>query len=105
MQAVPCYSSVWAACTQEFVAPWRAVPANHIDFTTGIPERSGKVVEKIEEARIEMPDISGTVVPQKMVEPLEGVGDVLITATIDDIQPLPGVRVIKAQPIFVRHRR
>ncbi len=56
------------ARAQEFVARGRAVAANHIDFTTGIVERRGQVVEKIEKPRIEMAHISGTVVAQIMVK-------------------------------------
>src|ERR1700729_2907251 len=107
MQAVLRHAGVRVASAQEFVAPGRTVAANHIDFTTGIVERRGQVVDKVEEARIEMADISSTVVAQKMVEVVKRFGDVLITATIDDIQPLARVSVIEAEPILVWgwHRR
>jgi hypothetical protein len=62
MQAVLRHSGVRVARAQEFIAPGRTVAANHIDFTTGIVERRGQVVEKVEQARIEMTHISGTVV-------------------------------------------
>src|SRR6202020_3289653 len=101
MQAVLRHAGVRVASAQEFVAPGRTVAANHIDFSTGIAERCGQVVEKVEEARIEMADISSTVVAQKMVEVVKRFGDVLITATIDDIQPLARVSVIEAEPILV----
>jgi len=68
MEAVLGHAGVRVARTQEFVAPWRTVAANHIDFTTGIAERRRQLVEKVEEARIEMAHISGTVVAQVMVE-------------------------------------
>ena len=101
MQTVPGHAGVWAARAQEFVAPGRTGATNHIDFTTGIAERRRQVVEQVEEARIEMAHISGTVVAQIMVELVQRFGDVLITATIDDIQPLAGVSVIEVQPVFV----
>jgi len=67
VQAVLRYAGVRAARAQEFVAPGRAIATNHIDFTTGIAERCGQVVQKVEELRIEMAHISGSVVAQKMV--------------------------------------
>jgi hypothetical protein len=68
MQAVLRHAGVRVARAKEFVAPWRTVAANHIDFTTRTAERRDKVVEQVEEARIEMAYISGTVVAQIMVE-------------------------------------
>jgi hypothetical protein len=100
MQAVLCHAGVRAARAQEFVAPGSTVAANYIDFTTGITERRGQVVEKVEEVRIEMTHISRTVIAQKMVELVQRFGDVLITTTIDDVQPLARVRVIKAEPVL-----
>ena len=101
MQAVLRHAGVRAARAQEFVAPGRTVAANYIDFATGIAERRGQVVEKVEEMRIEMMHITGTVIAQKMVELVERFGNVLITATIDNIQPLTGMSVIEAEPVFV----
>jgi len=102
MQTVLGHASVRAARAQEFVALGRTVAANHVDFTPGIAERGSQVVEKVEEMRIEMTHVSGTVIAQKMVEIVEGFGDVLITATIDDIQPLVRVSVIEAKPVLER---
>jgi hypothetical protein len=68
MQAMLRDARVRAARAKKFVAPGRTVAANHVDFTTRIAKRRGKVVQKIEETRIEMMHISGTVVAQKMVE-------------------------------------
>jgi len=48
-----------------------------------------------------MAHISGTVVTQIMVELGQCFGNVMITATIDDVQSLACVSVIEAQPIFV----
>src|SRR5271166_3988914 len=101
MQTVLRHAGVRAARAQKFVAPGGTVAANHVDLTTGIAERRGQVVEKIEEARIEMMHISGTVVAQIMVELVQRFGDVLITATIDDIQPLACVSVIEAETVLV----
>jgi hypothetical protein len=95
------HAGVRAARAQEFVAPGRTVAANHIDFTSGVAERRGQVVEKVEEVRIEMTHISGTVIAQKVVELAQRFGDVLITAAIDDIQPLARVSVIEAEPVLV----
>jgi hypothetical protein len=49
-----------------------------------------------------MAHISSAVVAQIMVELVQRFGDVSITATIDDIQPLASVSVIEVQPVFVR---
>jgi hypothetical protein len=68
VQAVLRHAGVRVARAQEFVAPGRTVAANHVDFTTGIAERRGQVVEQVEKARIEMTHISGTVVAQIMIE-------------------------------------
>ena len=58
MQAVLGHAGVRVARAQEFVAPGRTVAANHIDFTAGIPERRGQVIEKVEKPGIEMTHIS-----------------------------------------------
>jgi len=42
------------------------------------------------------------VVAQIMVELVQRFGDVLVTATIDNIQPLARVSVIEAEPVLVR---
>ena len=102
MQAVLCHAGVRVARAQKFVAPGCTVAANHIDFTSGIAERRDQVVEKVEEARIEMADIFSTVIPQKIIELIQRFRNVLITAAIDDIQPLARVSVIEAEPVFVR---
>src|ERR1700683_3444354 len=101
MQAMLRHAGVRATGAQEFVAPGCAVAANHSDFTAGIAQRRGQVVEKVEESRIEMAHVSGTVVAQIMVELVERFGDVLVTATIDNIQPLARVSVIEAEPVLV----
>ena len=101
MQAVLRHAGVRVARAQEFVAPGRTVAANHIDFTTGIAERRGQVVEKVEEARIKMAHVSCAVVPPIMVEFVQRLSDVVITTTIDDIQSLACVSVIEMQPVFV----
>ena len=62
MQAVLCHAGVRVARAQEFVAPRRAAAANHVDFTTGIAERRGQIVEKVEEAKIKMAYISSAVI-------------------------------------------
>ena len=100
MQAVLGHAGVRAARAQKFVAPGRTVAANHIDFTAGIAERRGQIVEQVEKMRIVMMHISGTVIAEKMVEFVQRCGNVLITATVDDIQPLVGVSVIEAEPVF-----
>ena len=95
-------SGVRTTSAQEFVAPGSTVAADHIDLTTGIAERRGQVVEKVEEARIEMTHISGAVIAQIMVELVERFGDVSITAAMNDIQPLTRVSVIEAEPVLGR---
>src|SRR5208283_3427639 len=38
------HARVCAAGTQEFVAPWRAVSADHVDLTAGIVQGRGQIV-------------------------------------------------------------
>jgi hypothetical protein len=102
VQAVLRHAGMRTARAEEFVAPGRTVAANHIDFTARIAERCGQVVKKVEQVRIEMPHISGAVIAQEIVKRIERLGNVLIPATINDVEPLARMSVIEAEPVFVR---
>lgn len=104
VQAMTRHAGVGAARPQEFIAPKGAVTTNHVDLTIGVSERRSQIVKEIEEARIEMTYISGAVVAQKIVELVERFGDVLVTAAINNVEPLTRVSVIKAQVIFAPRR-
>lgn len=56
-----------SSVTQEFVAPRRAIAANDIDFRAGMTDGGSQIAEQIEKARIEIDDISGAMVAEKMV--------------------------------------
>src|SRR5208282_293684 len=100
VQAVASHAGVRAAGAEEFVAPGRAVSADHVDLSRGIMERSGEVVEQIKKARIEMVHVSGSMIAEKVVEFVERLRYVGIAAAVNDVELLPGVRVIEAQAVF-----
>src|SRR5262249_35813417 len=84
------------------VAPRSAVPADHIDFPTGVAKRAGQVIEQIKHSGIETLYVSGAMVAKVVIKPVESFWDVTIAAAINDIEPLACVRVVETQPILTR---
>jgi hypothetical protein len=68
MKAVPSHACVWAAGTQELVAPRGAVSADYVDFALGVIQRHSQVVEQVEEVRIEVVYVTRTMIAKKMVK-------------------------------------
>jgi hypothetical protein len=66
--AVASDARVKAAGTQEFVAPWGAVAADHIDLAAGILQGRRQVVEQVKQVRIKVMHFAGTMVAEIMVE-------------------------------------
>jgi hypothetical protein len=104
VQAVESHAAMRTAGAQEFVAPGSTVSADHVDLAAGIAKGRGQIVEKVEQVRIEMPHASRAVIPQKMIELVQRIRNVSITATVNNVKPLAGVGVIETQPIFGRRR-
>lgn len=85
-----------AALAEEFVAPWRAIAADHIDFGARLAQNVGEVVEQVENLGIILVDIPGAVVAQKVIEPCERLRKIAVALTIDDVQLFARVRVKKS---------
>ena len=100
VEAMLGHTGVGAAGAEEFVGLRGAVAADHVDFTPRIVHRLGQVIQQVKQSGIEVMNIAGAVIAQKMVQPVERRGQIRIAAAIDDIQPLVGVGVIKAEPVF-----
>ena len=60
----------------------------------------GQVIQQVKQPRIEVLNIPGAVIAQEMVQLVERVGQIRVAAAINDLQPLVGVGVIKAQAVF-----
>ena len=104
VKTVAGHARVRASRTQELVAPGRAVSADHINFTARIVERSGQVVEHVEQARIEMVYLSRAMVAEIMVEFIERMRQIGIAAAVNDIETLAGMGVIKVKAVFACRR-
>lgn len=76
---------------QEFVAPWRTVPADDGYLSIGLPRGSVKVRQKIKQTRIVMKLLAGAVVTQKVIQLGEGVVEVNIATPVDYVDALAGV--------------
>lgn len=88
MKTVASYASVRAAGTKEFVAPGRAVDADHIDVATGIVVSQGEVVEQVEEPGIEVTHLARTVVAEIVIELVQRFRQMHISAPVNDIEML-----------------
>ena len=102
MKTVASYAGVRAAGAKEFVAPGRAVAADHIDLAAGIIERQREVVEQVKEPRIEVMHLSRTVVTEEVIELVHCIRQIRIAAPVNDVEMLPCVGVIEAEPVFGR---
>ena len=60
-----------AAGTQEFVAPWRAVPTDNVDLAAGIVQGHSQFVEQVEQTGIEMTYLSSTMVARRREGPTD----------------------------------
>ena len=69
---------------QEFVAPGRAVAADHIDLKIGIPQCGHQVVEQVEYAGIVFMNVARAVVPQITVQARQGFRIVAFPIAVSD---------------------
>ena len=73
---------------------------NALDLAARIVQGCGQVVEQIEQVGIEMTHLSRTMIAEIVVELGQRFWQVSIAAPINDIEPLVGVGVVKAKPVF-----
>jgi hypothetical protein len=104
VKAVRSHARMHAPAAQKFVTPWRAVSTDHVDLAAGIVEGRSQVVEQVEQVGIETAYLSGTMVAEITVEFVQRFWQIGIAASVNDVEPLPGMCVIKTQPVFVRRR-
>ena len=98
------HASVRAAGAQELIAPGRAISTDHVDLAAGVVQVNGEIGEQIEETRIEVMDVSGAVVAEKVIELVQGFREVGVAALVDDVEMLTGVSVIEAEPLLGQRR-
>jgi hypothetical protein len=60
VQALASYARAMRA--QEFIAPGRAVAADHVDFGVGLAELGGEIVQQVENPGVVMANVAGAVV-------------------------------------------
>jgi hypothetical protein len=87
---------------QKLIAPGRAVPADDVDYGIGLAQLSGEIVQQVENPRVVVADVAGTVVAQVAIEAIERCGKVMAALAIDDVQAFAGVQVEELQPVFRR---
>src|SRR5437879_1211283 len=81
------------------IAPGSAIAAHNIDLSFRLSDSVGEITQQIKQPRIDMVDGPGAMVAQEMFELLNGLGHILVAHAIDNVNPLIGMRVIKAQPM------
>ena len=64
----------------------------------------GQDVQQVKQPRIEVANVPGAGIAQKMVQPVEGGRQIRIALAIDNFQPLVGVGVIKTELVFAGRR-
>ena len=72
MQAVFRYTR--GARAKKFLAPWRSVPANNINFFPGMSHSERQFFKDLVDSRIEMLDFTRAMVAQKIVDVRTGLG-------------------------------
>lgn len=80
--------------------PGHTVSTDHVDLATGTVDESSQVIKKVEKAGIRMPDVSGTMITQIVIELVQCLGGVTIIATVSQIEPLVRVGVVETEPVF-----
>ncbi len=89
---------------KEFVAPRSAVAADDINLSAGTAEGRGKVVQQIEKPRVQLGYVTGSVVAQKMIQPVDRVREIGIAPLVHDVDALIGVQMEERQaPLLDGH--
>lgn len=89
-----------AVLTQVVVAPRSAVAADDVDLTVGVPEANHQIMQKVEFPDVVILHVAGAVIAKKVIELRDGIGQIVISNAIDDIDSFSRVKVIKAQPVL-----
>jgi hypothetical protein len=81
--------------SEEFIAPWRAVTTDNVNFKIGISQRGHQVVQEVEYSRIVLVNLAGAMVTQIMVQARQRVLIITLALAIavDDVQTLSGMGV------------
>jgi hypothetical protein len=85
---------------QKLIAPWRAVSANNVYLTFCPAQLRVEIVKQIENSRIISQNCSGAVIAQILIELRERLGDVSVSAAVNNIETLSRMCVKKPQPIL-----
>jgi hypothetical protein len=78
---------------QELVGLRCAIAANHVDLAVGPVNRCKQIVQQVEDARVVVMNLAGAPVTQEIVEPLKSPRQVGVTAAINNVNVLVGMRV------------
>ena len=76
-----------------------AVAADDIDESVRAMKANQDVMQQIELARVVGDDVVGVVVAQEKVEQRDGVGLVVVSDAVDDVDVFEGMQIVKAQAI------
>jgi hypothetical protein len=68
VEAVLGDARVRGSVPQILVAPRSTVSTDNVDLTLAIMDRSGQIVEQIEQARIKVMHVTGTMVPKEIIQ-------------------------------------
>src|SRR6185437_4883663 len=88
-----------AGGAKDLVGLLGAVAADDIDERVGAAEADQDVVQQIELARVVCLDVVGVVVAQEKVEQRDGIGLVVVSDAIDDIDVFQRMQIVQVQTI------
>lgn len=90
------------AGAQEFITPRSTVSTDNVDLRVGMTNGGGQIGEKVENVRIVVLYVAGAMIAQEMIELSFRLRQILVAATVDNVNMLTGVRVIQPKVVLLR---
>ena len=87
--------------TEPLVAPRSSVATHHVDFGVRTTERCRQVVEQIEDTRIVLMHVAGSVIAEKVVQLGKSSGIIAVAVPINDIEVLARVGMEEMKAIGI----
>jgi hypothetical protein len=86
---------------KELIAPRCSVSTYNIDLSARPVDSHSQLLKEIIKSRLKMPDITRTMVAEKIVELADGLRNIGVPPAVYDVEPFSGVGVIELEPIFL----
>jgi hypothetical protein len=88
------------AGAEEFIASGGAIAADDFDLPALMTDGGSEIGKNVEDARIVMHDVAGSVISKEMIQLFFGLRNITVTAAVDDVDAFAGVCVIEANMVF-----